>query len=167
MRPNLDSLTEEIQQYLAAEQYIVFRGLSRAADGQAFVYWDTDRHPDYKAFLDCAQQLGLRLIHFHTREFSQEHREEALDQLEDADLPREKKRTLSRRIEELAIYEGFTCAVELSFDYEGRVYLFEIQTEWYEEWHDILDEVDAAMPDEFGPGGFGGGSGGGNYYSNN
>lgn len=163
MRPNLDSLTEEIQQYLASEQFIVFRGLSRAADGQAFVYWDSGRHPDYKAFLDCAQQLGLRLVHFHTREFSQAHREEALDQLEDADLPRDEKRALTRRIEELAIYEGFTCAVELSFDYEGRIYLFELQTEWYEEWHDILDEVEAALPDELGPG-YGSG---GNYYSNN
>ena len=163
MRPNLDSLTEEIQQYLAAEQFIVFRGLSRASDGQSFVYWDTDRHPDYKAFLDCAQQLGLRLVHFHTREFSQAHREEAPDQLEEADLPRDDKRALARRIEELAIYEGFTCAVELSFDYEGRVYLFEMQTEWYEEWHDILDEIEAALPDGMDSGY----SGGGGYYSNN
>lgn len=163
MRPNLDSLSEEIQHFLASEQFIVFHGLSRAADGQAFVYWDTGRQTDYKAFLECAQKLGLRLVHFHTREFTQAHREEALDQLEEADMPREEKRALTRRIEELAIYEGFTCAVELSFDYEGRIYLYEIQTEWYEEWHDILDEVDAALPDEMGPGYGPGGS----YYSNN
>lgn len=163
MRPNLDSLSEEIQQYLASEQFIVFRSLSRAAEGPPYVYWDSGRHANYKAFLECAQQLGLRLVHFHTREFSQAHREEALDQLEDADLPRDEKRALTRRIEELAVYEGFTCAVELSFDYEGRVYLYEIQTEWYEEWHDILDEVEAALPGDKEPGY---GTGGG-YYSNN
>lgn len=161
MRPNLDSLTEEIQHYLEAEHFVVFRCLSRAAEGQSFVYWDTDRHADFKAFLDCALKAGVRLIHFHTREFTLAHREEALEHLEEADLTREEKRSLERRIEELAIYEGFTCAIELSFDFEGRIYLFEMQTEWYEEWHDILDELEEALPDEDDPTAYGG------YYSNN
>jgi len=163
MRPNLDSLTEEITQYLEAEHFVIFRGLSRVTETQNFVYWDTDRFPEFKAFLDCALKLGTRLVHFHTREFTLAHREEALDQLEQADLPREDARDLKRRIEELAIYEGFTCAVELTFDYEGRVYVFEIETEWYEEWHDILDELEDALPEEDDdPSGLGGG-----YYSSN
>jgi hypothetical protein len=124
------------------------------------IYWDTDRHSDFKLFLECALKIGVRLIHFHTREFTLAHREEALEQLEDADLPRDEKRTLERRIEDLAIYEGFTCAIELSFDFEGRVYLFEMQTDWYEEWHDILDELEGSLPDE-DAGSFGG------YYSSN
>ncbi len=162
MRPNLDSLTEEIQHYLEAEHFIVFRSLSRAADEGPFVYWDTVRQPDFRRFLDCALQLGIRLIHFHSREFRAHHREEALELLEDADLGREEKRVLERRIKELAIYDGFTCAVELSFDFEDRIYIFEVQTEWYEEWHDILDELEAAAPDEGSEsGGYGG------FYSNN
>lgn len=160
MRPNLDSLTEEITQFLEAEHFVVFRSLSRAADGHQLIYWDTDRHSDFKLFLECALKIGVRLIHFHTREFTLAHREEALEQLEEADLPRDEKRTLERRIEDLAIYEGFTCAIELSFDFEGRVYLFEMQTDWYEEWHDILDELEGSLPDE-DAGSFGG------YYSSN
>lgn len=77
-------------------------------------------------------------------------------------MPRDDKRDLERRIRELSIYEGFICAIELSFDFEGRIYLFELQTEWYEEWHDILDQLEDAGPD--GPeeaGGYGG------FYSNN
>lgn len=162
MRPNLDSLTEEIQTYLETEHFIVFRSLSRAAEEHVLVYWDTDRHPEFKAFLDCALQLGVRLIHFHTREFSTAHREEALEHLDDAELPRDEKRDLQRRIEELAIYEGFTCAIELSFDFEGRVYIFEMQTEWYEEWHDILDELEGAASDDADDA-----AGYGGYYSNN
>jgi len=162
MRPNLDSLTEEIQNYLEAEHFIVFRSLSRAADEAAFIYWDAPRQPDFRRFLDCALQLGVRLIHFHTREFRGHHREEALALLEETDLSRDDKRTLERRIKELAIYEGFTCAIELSFDFESRIYLFEVQTEWYEEWHDILDELEAAAPEDTGEaGGYGG------FYSNN
>jgi hypothetical protein len=136
--------------------------MSRTGDEGQFVFWDTQKHADYKPFLDCALQLGVRLIHFHAREFSTFHREEALEQLEDADLTREEKRELSRRIEELRIYEGLTCAIELSYDFDGRIYLFELQTDWYEEWHEVLDEIEDATPGAGeGPESYGG------YYSNN
>lgn len=162
MRPNLDSLTEEIQQYLESEHFVVYRSMSRAADDGRFVYWDTGRSPDYHPFLDCALQLGVRLIHFHAREFRSHHREEALELLEESDLSREEKRDLERRIRELSIYEGFICAIELSFDFENRVYLYELQTEWYEEWHDILDQLEDSSADDSGStGGYGG------FYSNN
>jgi hypothetical protein len=29
----------------------------------------------------------------------------------------------------------------LSFDHEGRVFLFDLRTEWYDELTDILDEI--------------------------
>ncbi len=161
MRPNLDSLHEEIMSYLESEHFVVFRCLSRGNEDGDFVYWDSDRSPDYKPFLECALKLGIRLIHFHARDFRAHHREEALELLEQTSLARDEKRSLERRIEELAIYEGFTCAIEMSFDVEDRVYLFEVQTDWYEEWHDILDEIE-----ESGPGG-GDAAGYGGFYSNN
>jgi hypothetical protein len=162
MRPNLDSLTEEIQQYLTDEHFVVFRSMSRTGEDGQFVFWDTRRDPDFHHFLDTALQLGIRLVHFHSREFGHFHREDALEQLEQAELPRDEKRTLGRRLEELGIYEGFICAIELSFDFENRIYVFELQTEWYEEWHDILDEIEDASP-----GGSGGDSEPYGYYSNN
>ncbi len=161
MQPNLDSLTEEILQYLESEHFIVFRCLSRSTEDHHFVYWDSLRVSDYKRFLECALQLGTRLIHFHTREFRPHHREEALELLNESEIGREEKRTLERRIKELAIYEGFTCAIELTFDFEERTYVFEVQTEWYEEWQDILDELEYDEQGTEGAEGYGG------FYSNN
>jgi len=162
MRPNLDSLAEEILQYLKGENIIVFRCMSRAADQARFIDWDTELEPDFRSFLECAAALGVRLIHFHRREFRSHHREEALAMLEDLGLSREAKRELERRIRDLSIYEGFTCAVELTFDFEGRVYLYEMQTEWYEEWQDILDDLELDSDgDDDEASGFGG------FYSNN
>jgi hypothetical protein len=162
MRPNLDSLTEEIQQFLEAEHFIIFRSRSRVPDEARLVEWDSEKHSDFRQFVDCALKLGVRLINFHTREFNAGYREDAIEQLEECELPREEKRELSRRIEELALYEGFLCAIELSFDYDGRVYVFDLETEWYEEWHEIMDEIEDAMPDDED------GSGGPyNLYSNN
>ena len=162
MRPNLDSLTEEIQQYLEAEHFVVFRSLSRTLDEGAFVYWDIHHQPDFRRFLECALQLGVRLIHFHSREFRPQHREDALELLEEIEMPRDEKREMQRRVKELAIYEGFICAVELSFDFEGRIYVFDVQTEWYEEWQEILDDLESFGPE---PPSESGGYGG--FYSNN
>ncbi|MBI5086105.1 MAG: hypothetical protein HZB13_16080 [Acidobacteria bacterium] len=136
--------------------------MRRMMDDGPLVHWDTARQPDYHRFLECALQLGVRLLHFHSREYRAQHREEALSLLEEADMSREDKRALERRIKELAIYEGFTCAIELSFDFEGRIYIFEVQTEWYDEWHDILDELEDASPEEPEDG-----AGYGGFYSNN
>ena len=35
----------------------------------------------------------------------------------------------------------FTCAIELSFDLQGRIYVFDLRTDWYEELTDLLDEL--------------------------
>ncbi len=162
LRPNLNTLHEEVQSYLEAEHFVVFRCLTRAGDDAPIVYWDAERHPEFKPFLDTALQLGIRLIHLHVREFSSMHREEALEQLSESELDRTEQRSLKRRIEELSIYEGLTCAVEMSFDFEGRLYLYQVHTDWYEEWQDILDELEDFLPglDE-GPDNYGG------YFSKN
>jgi hypothetical protein len=51
-------------------------------------------------------------------------------------------------VREVQKYEGFTCGVELSFSSEGRVYLYQQRTEWYQNWEDILSELDAAVDEE-------------------
>ena len=146
LRPNLNSIAEEVRSYLETEHFVVFHCLTRAGDEIPIVYWDTERHPEFKPFLDSALQLGIRLIHIHIREFSSMHREEALEALSESELDRSEQRDLKRRIDELSIYEGLTCAIEMSFDFEGRLYMFQLHTEWYEEWQDILDELEDFMP---------------------
>ncbi len=44
-------------------------------------------------------------------------------------------------------YEGQLCAVEMSFDFEGRVYMYAVETEWFAEWESILDELEMAEPE--------------------
>jgi hypothetical protein len=146
MRPNLDSLTEEIQHYLETEHFVTFRSRSRLSEEGPFIAWDTGRFPDFRQFLDCAAKLGVRLLHFHQQEFSSDHRQSALEMLEEAELSKEDKRDLERRLEEFVIYEGFLCAIELTFDFDGRIYLFALETEWFEEWQDLMDEIEEAAP---------------------
>jgi hypothetical protein len=142
MDANLDTLKDEVGKYLVEQGFNVFYGLSRIADSLPIIYWDCDRSPDFREYLAVARKSGAKLIVFHYQEFTPENIDDALDQLEAAGMPPEDQRAMERRLKELRAYEGFTCAVELSFDYEGRVYVFDLRTDWYNELGDILDEIE-------------------------
>jgi hypothetical protein len=138
---NLETLKTEIQDFLETEGLAVFHGHSRALDSESIVFWDCARRPDYRDFVKTAKAAGVKLMVFHQREFSADVIDEGLEQLEALDIPRDEYRTLERRLNELRSYEGFTCALELSFDHEGRVYMFDLRTEWYEELSDLLGDL--------------------------
>ena len=147
MSLNLDELKTEVLEYMGAEGFVVFHGYSRLADADSFVAWDTDRLPEYRSFLSAAKKAGVKMIVYHFREFSPTHLEDAEERLEDAEFTVEERRNIDRRLRELHNYEGFTCALELSFDYEGRVYLFNLRSEWYDDYLDLVEELDAALPE--------------------
>jgi hypothetical protein len=149
MSTNLDLLKEEIQEALDADHFTVFHGHSRLLEGIPAVRWDVLRLPDFKPFLRTAKQLDVRLIVYHQQTFTAGHIDEAMEDLQEAELTREERRNLERRLNELRMYEGFTCAIEMSFDFEGRTYLFEMRSEWFDELSDLLDEIDAATPPDF------------------
>lgn len=148
--PNLDTLKGEIEQYLVEQDFAVFRGFPRMLDTLPLVYWDCDRFPDYKAFLDTAKAAGVRLVVYHQHEFSADQIDNSLERLEQIELPRDDQRAMERRLKEMRVYDGFTCALELSFDHQGRIYVFDLRTEWYEELSDLLDDIHmlTSGPDE-------------------
>lgn len=148
MKLDLDRLKGEIEERLKTQGFVVFRGHSRAAGSTPFVYWDTERYPDYGEFLEIAKQAGIRLVVFHHGEFTQDYVDDAVARLEAAELPRDDQRPLERRLNSLRDYAGFTCELELSFDHQGRIYCFNLRTEWYEDLLDILDEIDASYPEQ-------------------
>ncbi len=143
--PNLDTLKGEIENYLEEQRFAVFRGFPRMLDSLPLVYWDCDRYPDYKAFLETAKAAGAKLVVYHQHEFSADQADNALEKLAECELPRDQSRAMERRLKELRVYDGFTCALELSFDHQGRIYIFDLRTEWYDELSDLLDEIHALI----------------------
>ena len=148
MNLNLDALKDEILQYLESQGFVVFRGYSRLADSDSFVAWDTEECPDYRTFLNVARSASISIIVYHYREFAAAHVEDGLERLKSSELPHEEQRVLERKLRALRGYDGLACALELSFDYQGRVYLFNLRSDWYEGYLDILEEIDASLPEE-------------------
>jgi hypothetical protein len=148
MKPNLDELKAEIPQQIESRGLTLFPGFSRVMDQVAMVFWNSKKNPDYHEFLDAAEKTGAKVIVFYDREFAADLIEDALEHLEESDLPRDEQRSYERRLREMRVYDGFTCAIELSFDLNGVAYLFELRTDWYEELTEILDDIEASMPDD-------------------
>ncbi len=145
MPQDLEKLRTEIENQLQQSGITVFYGTHRMVDALMQVSWDTERHPDFREFLQAAQACGAKLVVFDQHAFSLDQIDGALDQLEETDFTREEKRQYESRLRQLQSYEGFTSALELSFSIDSRVYLFEVHTDWYEVFTDILGELDAAV----------------------
>ncbi len=62
-----------------------------------------------------------------------------------AEVPAAERREYQRDLERLRGYDGFSCSLQLSFDYNGLTYLYELFTPWYTELLDIAEEIDAAI----------------------
>jgi hypothetical protein len=148
MKQNLDELKTEVLQHLESQGFVVFHGYSRLSDADSFVAWDVERQPDYRQFLETAKNAGAKLIVYHWREFSRAHVDEAAERLEECDFSLEEQHNLERRLRDLRAYEGFTCALELSFDLQARVYLFNLRAEWYEEYLDLIEELGGGLADD-------------------
>jgi hypothetical protein len=148
MKQNLDTLRNDIASHLKNNGFVTFHGFSRGFEEIPEVEWDTVHYPDYKLFLEVAQQLGIKLVVMHHREFSSAIIDRAVDELNSSGYEYEDQRGLEQRLRELAMYDGFTCTIELSFDYSGTLYIFEVRTEWYNEVNAILDELDLMSEDQ-------------------
>jgi hypothetical protein len=144
---NLDTLKREILEYLNASDLAVFHGCPGGLEGQPLVIWDTERHPDYQMFLEVARKTDSRVIIFASREFQAADIDDLLGQMDDLDLSREEQREYQGRLRELRIYEGVTCSLELAFDYHSRLYVYEMQPDWYDEFLSAEDEIVSRMAD--------------------
>ncbi len=146
MKLNLDDLKTEIAQCLKAEGFAVFHASSEVAETASAAYWDTDRHPDFREFLAAAREAGTKLVAFHQQQFGPEHIEDALARLDESALPPETLPNYERRLREMQAYEGFTCLLQIFFDRDGRTFVFDVRTDWYEEYLDIVATIDGCPP---------------------
>jgi hypothetical protein len=162
MRTNLDTLRSEIQQFLDSRGIAVFYGVPRGGEDIPVVYWDTQHKPDFRDFLSAAQSAGVRIVTMYTNEFNEQLIDSALDRMEDSSLTREERRAIEQRLREMRAYAGFICQIELSFDVPPRVYVFDLRTDWFQDFDDLLDRIDDAYDDGGDDEPLGGG-----YYSKN
>jgi hypothetical protein len=145
---NLDTLKREILEYLDSKEFAVFRNSPGGLEGIPMVLWDAEKHPDYQMFLEVARQSGVKLIMFASREFDPEDVDDLMEQLDACGLTREELRDYESRLRELRAFEGVTCSLELAFDHNSRLYVYEVQPDWYEEFLGMEEALMARLTDD-------------------
>ncbi|MBV8842854.1 MAG: hypothetical protein JO307_08585 [Bryobacterales bacterium] len=142
MQLNLNSLRAQIEEHLESRGIVVFPSLPRAGDIGATVHWDTTRNPDFKAFVAAAEAAGVRMMTLFARELEDDLIEDTLEQLGSLNFDRDERRVMESRLREMRAYAGFTCEIELSFDQGARVFVFDLQTEWFSDLNDLIDQIE-------------------------
>ena len=160
---NLEPLKREILAYLATSEFAVFHSSPGGLDSQPLVFWDVECYPDYRMFLDVARKAGAKLIVFGSSKLEAADLDELKDGIEESELTRAQQRDCLSRLRDLRAYEGVTCSIELAFDLDSRVYVYELQPDWYDDFVNLEDEIMSHVPDadEDDDGSLGG------YYSKN
>ena len=144
---NLDTLKREILEYLEDAGLAVFFGSPGGLEGLPMVLWDTERHPGYQSFLEVARKADVKIVIFASTEFGSADLEELSERLDECELSRDERRDFESRLRDLRVYDGVTCTLELAFDLGGRLYVYEVQPDWYEEFLNLEEEVSAHLPD--------------------
>jgi hypothetical protein len=142
---NLDTLKREILGYLESRDLAVFRSTPGTLEDHQMVLWDSEHYPDYQMFLDTAIKTGVKLILFATREFEAGDIDDLLEQIEELGMDRDQQRDYEARLRKLRIYEGVTCSLELAFNHNNTLYVYELQPDWYEEFLVAEDEIASAL----------------------
>jgi hypothetical protein len=142
---NLDTLKREILDYLESRDLAVFRSTPGTLEDPQMVLWDSEHYPDYRMFLDTAIKTGVKMILFATREFEVADIDDLLEQLEDLEMDRDRQRDYQARLRKLHIYEGVTCSLELAFNHDSNLYMYELQPDWYEDFLVAEDEISSAV----------------------
>jgi hypothetical protein len=145
---NLDTLKREILDYLESREFAVFRSSPGSLEGTQMVLWDSEHYPDYRMFLDAAAKAGVKLILFASREFEASDIDDLMEQLDDLEFEREEERDYQARLRKLRAYEGVTCSLEIAFNHDSRLYVYEMQPDWYEEFLAIEDEIASRITDD-------------------
>jgi hypothetical protein len=164
---NLETLKNEILGYLESSDFAIFRSHAGGLEGLPVISWDTERCPDYRAFLDTARKAGEKLILFASRELAEDELDEALEELADTEFTREERRALEGRLSKAKQHIGVTCALELAFGHNSHLYVYEARPDWYDDFLDACEEISSVIPVDDDSEGTGGDGLGGGYYSRN
>ncbi len=138
---NLEKMKRDVLGYLETSEFAVFHSVTHGLEGLPAVFWDVERNPDYRAFLDVARKAGVKIILFASAEFDAAELDDLEAQIEETDLDRDEQRDLKSRLRVLRAKEGAICTLELAFDYNSRLYVFEVQPDWYDEFVSLEDEI--------------------------
>ncbi|MBM3734609.1 MAG: hypothetical protein FJW39_02385 [Acidobacteria bacterium] len=137
---DLESIRAKAEAALASGDFVVYPAQAKNP-GHEYTYWDTERSPSVLDFLGVASKLGIRLITVSQEVFTSRALAGSMEDLREATISRDELREFERELKRFQGYDGFLCVLQFSFTHEGRPYTFHLETPWYSEYLDLIDQV--------------------------
>ena len=147
MKPNLDILKPEIELYLEETGLAVFYGYPRPLEPLRRSIGIATSIRTIGCSFNPRGRPARSSSSFISASFSPSRSTTRIEKLHACELPPQESRQFEERLNDLRAYEGSVCAIELSFDHEGRVFLFDLRTEWFDEFSEMQDEIQLLVPD--------------------
>lgn len=140
MKLELNDLKTRIETAIAAKNLLLFRSYDR--DLEHVIRWNTRAYPEPEGFVEAAANLGVKVICFHDLRFEAEILSSAIEEMRESGVSRPTLREFERDLRRFREFEGFLCSLEISFDSSGQTYMYQVQTDWYQEYLEKLESVD-------------------------
>jgi hypothetical protein len=140
---NLASTKDDMVAFIAGHG--IRRVPGHAGEDVSSILWEDETNPDsWKDFVETAKAAGAAFITMSEVILEKEDIEMLIEEVQEQDYSLDLG-TTSSDIEEaqrLAGYVGKVGYLQLGFPYQGIMFLYEISTEWYERYQQLIDTVE-------------------------
>lgn len=137
---SLSQTVEEIRTFAKEEGFVVFYGLT-PEDETHTVYWIKEQG-DWKAFLEGAKTLGVKLLYLNWAPFEGFQIEEALEGVgvQDSKVEKAESEECKRDVEEYRNKVGLISLIDLAFLWDGVFHVCRLTAEWFEAFEELVEE---------------------------
>jgi hypothetical protein len=134
---------QEIQETVRAKGLQVYYGYLAEETSVPSVHWNSENGGEWGRFLDCAVELGAKVVYVNWAPFDQFQIDEVISALrsDGSELPGNGEDSESlAQIRAFQSKVGLTCVVDLAFVANGILHLYQETAEWFDEFGEVAGE---------------------------
>jgi hypothetical protein len=104
------------------------------------IMWDAGDNPDaWKDFVELAKASGIAFLTVNDVALASEDLDILVERLQHSSVPDDDEIEDARWMRRFIGKVGF---IQLGFSYQGSVFLYEVSTEWYDRYQQLLDSAE-------------------------
>ncbi|HEV2488766.1 MAG TPA: hypothetical protein VGT03_03075 [Candidatus Acidoferrales bacterium] len=142
MTKDLAKTKDDLIRAAEKEGVVIFFG-AYPSEGVHEINWNTQLKDDPSTFVKVAKQMGARTLYLNWIVFSQEELEDAkFEESEEDGVLSDSELEYNSSLTEFNRYLGAMASVRAGFFADGIFHIFEQETEWYEEFGELVAEAE-------------------------
>ena len=147
MKDPLAATIDQIREQAKSLNLTVFYS-SVPNDERRTIHWNDDHGGDWKSFLECARNAGIKLVYLHWEIFEQSELDDALGaDTENEESQDEEDEALIAQIEQFQDRVGLTACLEIAFINDGISHIFYESADWLSKFEELIADDSEEIED--------------------